>query len=293
MKGVIVKGVGGLYYVKTESGVYPCRARGRFRKDEIIPMIGDRVEIDVVNERGEGFIKEILPRDNFMIRPPVANIDQVIAVFSVTNPDPNLLYVDKLLLMCHTSGICPVICINKIDLDEKDVASYYGNIYIKAGYKVVFTSTVNKTGIGELIGTMKGKVSAMAGPSGVGKSSLLNAIQPDLNLKTGDVSYKANRGKHTTKHVELLELKVGGYILDTPGFGAIDLSFLTRAEVAASYPEFKAYQGQCRFVDCLHIFEPGCKVKEALQAGEISYERYQNYTRIQEEVKAAEERRYD
>lgn len=292
MIGIIIKGIGGLYYVKVGNGVYECKARGRFRKDEIKPMVGDRVEFEV-NDKGEGFIKEILPRANCLVRPAVANIDQVIVVFSVKSPDPNLLYIDKLLVMCAFYNVETVICVNKRDLDDEGLCQYYGDIYMGAGYKVIFTSTKSGEGIDELKKVMKDKVSALAGPSGVGKSSLLNAVQPDLNLKTGDISAKANRGKHTTRHVELLQLRSGGHVLDTPGFGAIDLGFLTMKDVVKAYPEFKVYEGQCRFADCLHISEPGCAVKKALEEGKISKERHENYLDIQKEVQEAQERRYN
>ena len=268
-KGIIIKGIGGFYYIKTEDGeIVECKARGVFRKKKITPMVGDKVEVS------NGQITEIYDRQNFMIRPPVANIDVLLIVVAAKAPDPNLFLIDKLLVYAKSRNIDAVICINKTDLDKnEDVVK----IYEKAGYKVISVSAETGENTDELKALLKDKTTAFSGLSGVGKSSLLNLIL-DSDMETGDLSEKIMRGKHTTRHVELFEISGGGYVFDTPGFSSLELTEITdidAGELLEYFPEFP--ENECRFKTCVHINEPDCRVKKMVEDGEISVSRYENY----------------
>ena len=276
-EGIIIKGIGGFYYIKTKSGeIIECKARGVFRKKKITPMVGDRVEIE------NGSITDIKERDNFMIRPPVANIDLLLIVVAAASPDPNLFLIDKLLVYAKSLGIDACICINKTDLKDN---SELLRIYQKAGYKVITVSAEQKKNIDELKELLAGRITAFCGLSGVGKSSLLNLVS-DIGMQTGLLSEKIMRGKHTTRHVELKELDGGGYVFDTPGFSSIELTDITDMEadnLADCFPEFP--KDECRFKTCVHINEPDCRVKEKLELDEISASRYENYRQMYEILK--------
>ncbi len=285
MNGVITKGIGGFYYVQTDSGLVECHARGKFRKLNITPQVGDNVEITLSEtESGVGSIETIFPRKNSFIRPPVANIDNMVITFSVKTPAPNLLLVDKLTVAAVSMGVDCIICINKVDLSD-DKAEEYKKAYEKTGFKVILASSSENIGTEELKEVLKDKVSALAGSSGVGKSSLINILDPTLNLKTGALSNKISRGKHTTRHSELFPLSFGGFILDTPGFSSFDISLVTQDNLAEFFPEISKYASYCRFTGCSHITEPDCAVKEALVRKEISQSRYESYKTLQEELK--------
>lgn len=285
MNGVITKGIGGFYYVQTDRGLIECRARGKFRKMNISPQVGDNVEIEVSeNEELKGSIENILPRKNIFIRPPVANIDSIIITFAAENPEPNLLLVDKLTTAAVSMNVDCIICINKIDLNMEK-AEEYKKIYEQAGFKVILASSIKNIGTDILRDVLKNKVTALAGNSGVGKSSLINTIDANLNLKTGDLSKKIQRGRHTTRHSELFPLSFGGFILDTPGFSSFDISLITQENPASLFPEISKHSYGCRFSGCSHLQEPGCAVKEALNRGEISPCRYESYKLLSEEVK--------
>ena len=276
-KGIIIKGIGGFYYIKTEAGdIVECKARGVFRKKKITPMVGDRVSID------NGSIEEIEKRENMMIRPPVANIDLLLIVVAAASPDPNLFLIDKLLVYAEILGIEPCICVNKTDLKD---SSQICEIYKSAGYKVLSVSAKDEENTDELKDLIKGRVTAFCGLSGVGKSTLLNLIC-DSSMETGFLSEKIMRGKHTTRHVELMELKDGGYVFDTPGFSSLELTDITdieAAELAMYFPEFP--KDECRFKTCAHINEPDCRIKQKLENGEISESRYENYKEMYEILK--------
>lgn len=290
-EGIIIKGVGGFYYVKTEKGIYESRARGVFREENITPLIGDKVRIRINPEDNTGYIEEIKNRKSQLLRPPVANVEQAIVVMSVRKPKINYWLLDRFLLSIEYEKLNAIICINKTDLIKDSEENKIKEVYENAGYKVIFTSVVENIGIDEVKGVLKDKVTVLAGPSGVGKSSLLNAIQPDLKLETGSISKKTKRGRHTTRHVELLELDIGGYVLDTPGFSALDLSFIKREEELRNYfSEMKDLNYLCRFDSCLHNKEPNCEVKSRVKAGEISESRYENYLKFLKELKTI--RRY-
>ena len=283
MTGIIVKGIGGFYYVKCEDGVvYECKARGVFRNRNIKPVIGDEVEIEIL--KGKGNIVEIGERRTVLVRPPVSNVDNIMIVAAAKDPDPDLGLIDKILVTAEAKGINPVICINKTDLcDGEEIA----RIYEKSGYPVIFVSTYEDKGIDELKKLLKGKVTAFAGLSGVGKSSILNKIL-DFDAQTGDISDKIKRGKHTTRHVELFELEGGGFVFDTPGFSSFELENIKAAELYMCFPEMKDITG-CRFKGCAHINEPDCAVKEQVEKGEIPRERYENYKEIYEILKKRKE----
>lgn len=275
MTGIIIKGIGSFYYIRTEDKtVYECKARGIFRKEKIIPMIGDRVEIDVKN--GKGSITKILKRTTSLVRPPVANIDTLVVVAAAESPSPNTLLIDKMLVNAHIAGINPIICINKTDLNSCD--DLY-DIYKKAGYTVIRTSAEKNEGIDDLMDLLIDKVTAFSGMSGVGKSSLLRHIT-GMELETGEVSEKIQRGRHTTRHVELIELANGGFVLDTPGFGSLEPNIIKAKELQDYFPEMDKYINGCKFRGCSHINEPDCAVKTAVSEGEISESRYESYKQI-------------
>ncbi len=284
--GTIIKGIGGFYYVKTPDGIVECRARGRFRKDGQSPMVGDYVRIKrTAEDAGKGSVDEILPRKNSFIRPPVANIDQLVAVISVKNPESSLLLTDQLTVTAEAAGVCPVICINKQDLDEERASTIF-KIYETTGYPVILTSAKKEQGLTALSEILKGKITAFAGNSGVGKSSLLNRLCDTFSLETGSVSEKTQRGRHTTRHTELLELPFGGYVFDTPGFSSFAAEGIAADALKEFFPEMAAYGEHCRFAGCAHVAEPGCEVKDALQAGKIARERYDSYCALYQELKA-------
>ena len=286
LTGTIVKGIGGFYYVKTEEGLIECRARGRFRRAGESPMVGDRVRIvRTAEDAQKGSVDAILPRKNMFIRPPVANIDQLIITIAAANPEPNLLLADQLAVTAEAMGVHPVICVNKLDLNEEGAQTIAG-IYQKAGYPVLLVSAREDVGTEQLKAVLQDKITALAGNSGVGKSSLLNCLN-SLELETGDVSRKTQRGRHTTRHTELFELPFGGYVFDTPGFSSYAAEGLRPEEMASLFPEIAKAEGGCRFSGCAHVAEPGCSVKEAVGRGEIAPSRYENYCAFYRAAKAA------
>jgi len=289
-KGLITKATGGFYYVLTEGGEVSCRARGlfRFERDKITPFVGDHVIISVEDD-GSGTVAEILPRKNWLIRPPLANLDYLAAVVSLSDPEPNLVILDKFLAILEKSGIPPIVIITKPDLRDSEALS---TLYRKAGFSVFVVHSPTGEGISELAPSLSGKVGAFFGNSGVGKSSLLNAIDPRFGAAVGDTSKKLGRGKHTTRHVELFPLEKGGWIADTPGFSSIDLQAfggIGKEELAGCFIEFASLIGGCRFNNCSHIREKGCAVISALESGEISQSRYQSYQSLYNEVKDVKE----
>ena len=284
--GIIIKGIGGFYYVRTETGdIYECKARGIFRKEKITPAIGDKVKISINGEKGH--IEEIEPRSTYMIRPPVANVDTLVLVAATASPAPSLFLLDKMTVNAEMRGIEPVICLNKIDLAD---GKYIKDIYKKAGYNVFEVSVYENKGIDELAEYIKGRISAFAGLSGVGKSSLLNCITGS-SMETGSVSDKISRGKHTTRHVELMELAGGGSVLDTPGFSSLEITGIEPEELEQYFPEIKRHIG-CRFRGCAHIAEPDCGVIAAVENGDIAKERYESYCELYRQLKAAKQQEY-
>lgn len=281
-EGVIVKGIGGFYYVSTEKGVAECRARGKFRKQGIKPMVGDRVKITIVNENTmEGAVEEIFERKNFLIRPPVANIECIVIVVAATKPQPDFFMIDKLILSAESKGIEVVIAVNKTDLESADEIK---GIYEKAGYSVIPVCAKTNFGVDDLKAKISGKITAFAGNSGVGKSSLLNRF--GLSLDVGDVS-KIERGKHTTRHVELFETDLGTYVMDTPGFSILEITDIEANDVKKYFNEIAAYDGKCRFADCCHFgTKPrDCAVAEAVENGEIPPSRFESYKQLYEALK--------
>lgn len=282
IEGVIVKGIGGFYYVSTQKGVAECRARGKFRKQGIKPMVGDRVKITLVNESSmEGAVEEIEERKNFLIRPPVANIECIVIVVAATKPQPDFYMIDKLILNAESRGIEVVIAVNKTDLQSADEIK---EIYSKAGYDVIPVCAKTNFGVDELKEKIKGKITAFAGNSGVGKSSLLNHF--GLGLDVGDVS-KIERGKHTTRHVELFQVLPGSYVMDTPGFSILEITDIEANDVKKYFNEIAACEGKCRFADCNHFGTKSkdCAVADALAKGEIPQSRFDSYKQIYEALK--------
>ncbi|HZK35064.1 MAG TPA: ribosome small subunit-dependent GTPase A [Bacillota bacterium] len=279
MRGTIIKGVGSFYDVLTKDDTIRCRARGRLRTTGIVPAVGDNVLIKPGSDVHEGSIEEILPRRNYMKRPAVANVDNLIVVMAAAEPMPDLLLVDKLLVYAEYMDIAPLIAINKIDLVEDDELDKLKKEYLHTEYPSYCISVKEELGIEKLMKDLRG-ISALAGQSGVGKSSIINALSSDHNLETGEISKKLNRGKHTTRHVELLTIGDGGMIVDTPGFSQLNLSQIMTEELSENYPEFRRHKNKCRFISCLHDQEPECAIREAVDAGLISKGRYQRYLRL-------------
>lgn len=287
MTGKIIKGIGGFYYVHVvHSGIFKCFAKGIFRYKKIKPLVGDNVEIEITSEEeSTGNIISILDRKNELIRPAVANIDQALVVFAAKSPMPNLNLLDRFLVMMESQGVDTVICFNKVDLVDENELNNLKNIYVSAGYQVLFTSAKDGYGIDAVQNILKGKTTSLAGPSGVGKSSVVNAITSDDIVKTGEISKKIERGKHTTRHTEILNIGEDTYIMDTPGFSSMYVCECEKEELKEFFPEIYKLEGECRFNGCVHINEPGCKVKEAVQQGIISTSRYENYKLMFEEIK--------
>ena len=292
MQGKIVKGIAGFYYVHVvESGLYECKAKGIFRKEKLKPLVGDVVEIDVLDEtEKKGNIVEVLERKNELIRPAVANIDQALVVFAVTKPKPHFNLLDRFLIMMESKDIPVILCFNKKDIATEPEIQELKEIYEACGYEMVFTSALEEENVDQLKELLRGMTTAIAVPSGVGKSSLINIFQPDANMETGSISEKIERGKHTTRHSELIWIEENTYIMDTPGFSSLYTNDFEKEELKFYFREFEDYEGQCRFLGCDHIHEPGCKVKEALEEGKIHPVRYKNYLEMYQELK--EKRRY-
>ncbi len=286
MQGKIIKGIAGFYYVHTETGgVYECKAKGVFRKDKQKPLVGDNVELDILDEDKKlGHIAAILQRQNDLIRPSVANVDQALIIFSVTKPEPNFNLLDRFLILMEQKGLPCIICFNKQDLFSEDEKQELSQIYAKAGHTVLFVSALLKQGVDELKGLLEGKTTTVAGPSGVGKSSIINCLQPDIQMETGAISEKIERGKHTTRHSEIIPVNENTYLVDTPGFSSLLLFDLEKEELAQFYFEFAEYEPECKFIGCSHTHEPVCGVKQALDNGEISPIRYRNYCLLYEEL---------
>ena len=293
MQGKIIKGIAGFYYVDSSDGVFQCKAKGIFRNKSIKPLVGDNVEFEITHEEDqEGNITEILERDNELIRPAVANIDQAMIVFALKAPNPNVNLLDKLLVCMEYQNIETIICFNKTDIADKDFAEDLASIYRNAGYKVLFTSATENEGVEEVKKALKGKSTVFAGPSGVGKSSMLNAIKEDAVMETGDISEKIGRGKHTTRHSEIFKTDDDTYVFDTPGFGSLFIPGMTKEKLEDCFPEFSLYTNECRFIGCAHINEPDCAVKEALEENKIAESRYESYKAFYEELKE-QENKYD
>lgn len=287
MQGKIIKGIAGFYYVHVvHSEIYECKAKGIFRNKKIKPLVGDNVEIDIIDEEKRiGNIVEIAERTNELIRPAVANIDQSLVIFAVMRPNPNINLLDRFLVMMERQDVPVIICFNKVDLVPEEELIELRDNYVNAGYHVIFTSTLNGNGVEDVKRILIGKTTAFAGPSGVGKSSMLNAVIPDANSETGGISEKIGRGKNTTRHTEIFNLEDETYIMDTPGFTSLYTNDFEKEELKWYFPEFREYEGKCRFNGCIHENEPDCAVKDALEEGKISESRYKNYLQMLDEIK--------
>lgn len=288
-KGRIIKALAGFYYIDDGKDIHQCRARGKFRKDAIKPVVGDFVEFQRGNH-DDGYLLNILNRKNVLKRPPIANVDQALLVFSRNEPEFSTTLLDKFLLLIEYNDIEPIIVISKMDLETDDNIVQYIEQYRKAGYKVIETSSKLNKGIDEIKEVFKDKVTVITGQSGVGKSSLLNALDISLDLETNQISKALGRGKHTTRHVELLQL-YDGYVADTPGFSSLDLE-MEPTEAARAYHDFNELADNCKFRGCLHDSEPHCAVKEAVEDGLISKERYEHYLVMLKELKEKKEKKY-
>ena len=287
MQGKIIKGIAGFYYVNVvESGIFECKAKGAFRKDGIKPLVGDDAVIEVLDEKEmTGNITEILPRKNELIRPAVANIDQALVVFAVTKPKPHYNLLDRFLMMMEKQDVPVIVCFNKVDLAKEKELKLLEKVYENCGHIVRFISVKEEEGIDEIRELIHGKTTVLAGPSGVGKSSLMNLLQPEAQMETGEVSEKIKRGRHTTRHSELIRIEKDTYVLDTPGFSSLFIHMFEEDEIKDYFQEFAPYEDECRFQGCSHTHEPDCGVKKALEEGKISKIRYDNYVNIYTELK--------
>jgi ribosome biogenesis GTPase len=294
LDGRILKGIGGFYYIDTNNAIYECKARGIFRKDKVTPLVGDKVKISIIDEENKkGVIEEIEERQTELGRPPIANINKALIVFAIKNPDPHLSLLDRFIILAQKSGLEIVIVITKIDLDNDNKLEELKDIYKHAGYKIIPVSIKKNINMDEIKKELKDNTIVFAGPSGVGKSSLLNSIDSNLKLETGAVSDKIKRGKHTTRHSELLKLEFGGMVADTPGFSSLTLEDIEEYELKEYFVEFEEYEDHCKFGgNCLHENEPKCKVKEAVKNGKLSKVRHESYLQLLNEIREANNRRY-
>lgn len=294
MQGKIIKGIAGFYYVHVSGrGIYECRAKGIFRKDNIRPLVGDDVGMEITDEKDrEGNIMEILPRKSALVRPAVANIDQALLIFAMADPEPNFNLLDRFLIMMRRQGLACILCFNKKDLSDKGQQEHIEKIYENSGSRVMFVSAMQQEGTDCLMEALRGRTTAVAGPSGVGKSSVVNCLQKDRQMETGAISEKIKRGRHTTRHSELITVSDNTYIMDTPGFSSLSLFDVEKQALKDYYPEFVPYENRCRFMTCAHIHEPVCGIREALGEGHISRIRYDNYVTFYEELREKEKRKY-
>lgn len=287
LEGIIIKGIGGFYYVEAVGEIYECKARGVFRKSGIKPLAGDRVSISI-NDKAENTIDEIFERKSVLMRPPVANVDRLFIVSSVSEPKPVLLIIDRLTALAVNKGIEPIVVFTKNDLGDADE---YVDIYRRAGIKAFAVSCVTGEGVDAVKAELQNHISAFCGNTGVGKSSLLNAIDPDLALKTGEISDKLGRGRHTTRHSELFKVE-GGYVADTPGFSSFETEEtepILKDDLPFAFKEFEPYIGQCKFTSCIHVKDKGCRILQAVEAGEIPVSRHESYCAMMEQAKSIKE----
>ncbi len=292
MQGKIMKGIAGFYYVYTKQGLVECKARGIFRKEQIKPLVGDLVEVEITEdteaapEMPAGNIVEILPRSNELVRPAVANVDQALVIFAIVKPDPNYNLLDRFLINMKKQSLPCVICFNKKDLASEQEKGELLAAYEGCGYRVIFVSGTAGEGFSELAKCLEGKTTVLAGPSGVGKSTIVNRLYPQANMETGEISCKIERGKHTTRHAQLFALGKNTFICDTPGFTSLSIGDMEKEELCGYYAEFAPCEENCRFRGCSHIREPSCGVRQALAEGRISRVRYDNYVLLYEELKS-------
>lgn len=290
MQGKIVKGIAGFYYIETEQGLYECKAKGVFRNKNIKPLVGDNVEIEVIdNEKFLGNIVDVLPRNNELIRPACANVDQAVIIFAIVHPQPNYQLLARFLIEMEVQKIDTIICFNKVDLADDEQVEQLKKTFAGSGCRVIFTSTCRKSGLDELKAVMEGRTTVLAGPSGVGKSSITNALLSQTVMEIGGISRKIERGKHTTRHSQLFKIAGGTYVMDTPGFTSL-YNTIEADELRFYFNEFAEYEGECRFNGCVHVNEPDCRVKVAVSTGAISPLRYDSYIDIYRELK--EKRKY-
>ncbi len=304
LRGRIIKGIGGFYYVDAAGVLYECRARGLFRKQGITPLVGDMADIELISEEDRtAYLVDIADRKSELIRPAVANVDQVMVIFACTHPTPNLGLIDRYLINMELQEVETVLVISKADLvsgdeaindkdtNDKDTddneADRLRDIYSKAGYRVIVLSNTTGEGLDEIKELLKGKMTVLSGPSGVGKSSLINNLAPHYEGETGDISKKLGKGKNTTRHTEIIEIEdmEDSFIIDTPGYSSIQLLVEEEDDIRLYMREFEDLNGKCKFGGCVHMAEPGCLVKEAVSEGRISQERYNSYTDIYNEIK--------
>lgn len=287
IQGIIVQSIGGFYYVEAADTVYTCRARGVFRRQGVTPVAGDYVVITAQND-GTGVLEEVLERKNVLVRPPVANIDVLVLVASVCHPRTNTLVLDKMIAVAEKKGICPIVVINKSDLGDP---AELETIYHSTGLECFTVAATDPQSLLALRQRLAGQTCVFAGNSGVGKSSILNAIDPTLDLSTGEISEKLGRGRHTTRTATLYHL-ADGYLVDTPGFSSLDMEqveSINKDELADCFREFAPYEGKCRFIGCAHYREPNCAIREAVEKGEIAQSRYDSYVTMYESVKDKKE----
>lgn len=280
MKGKIIKGIGGFYYVKTSDGLIECKARGKFRHKDMKPMVGDDVKIEVNN--GKGVIEEIFERKSELIRPTIANVTQAFVVFAVKNPDINFDLLNRFLILCEHNNIEAIVCLNKVDLVSEEEREAIKQKIVDIGYEVLYINAKKGIGVEKLREKLANNETVLCGPSGAGKSTLINTLTEKYHMETGEVSEKIGRGKHTTRHSELIDV-TDGYIVDTPGFSTLEVNFIEKEELRYSFPEFEEYNNSCKFRGCLHYKEPNCAVKNAVEEGKINKYRYEFYIRTLEE----------